>query len=159
MQRFATSADSHFVVAAVDKRVLAWDIDDVLPRRGLDERPASVALAGADHVVVATGRDTRWLERRGPQRPFTSQVVDATPAFVELATSPSGDRAVVGDLAHRGRVVAPGRATVELGTACGSTTRASSTARDCSPAAATAPSTSTTPIAAATPSSRIAAPA
>jgi hypothetical protein len=114
VQRFASAASSHYVVAAVANHVLAWNVDDVLPRRVLDDRPAAIALAGADHAVVATGHDTEWLDLAGSAAPA---VVDDAPAFVELAASPAGDRAVVADVAHHARLVAPGRAAAVLGTA------------------------------------------
>jgi hypothetical protein len=113
IQRFATAPSSRFVVAAATNHVLAWNVDDVLPRRALDDRPAAIALAGADHAVVATGHDTEWLDLAGSG---AAAVVDDAPAFVELAASPAGDRAVVADVAHHARLVAPGKAAVALGT-------------------------------------------
>jgi hypothetical protein len=79
----------------------------------LAERPAAVLLAGADRAVIATGRDTRWLDLTTGK----ATTVDDASAFVELAASPAGDAAVVTDVAHRGRVVGPGRAAVALGDA------------------------------------------
>jgi len=105
------SPRSPFVVAAIEDRLLVWNLDDVQPRE-LARQVASAHFAGKGHVIVTSidGPDQRIELATG-----TAETLEQSTALTKVAYSAAGDAAVIVDVAHQARLLVPGKPAVELG--------------------------------------------
>ena len=106
----AVSPRSPYIIGAIDDRLLVWNLDEIEPRQ-LAQRPATARLVGSD-AVIATFVDgpAQWIDLLTG----TSRALPTWPAITSSADAPGGQLAVVVDLAHRAKLVAPGKDPEEL---------------------------------------------
>ncbi len=110
LSMITASPHSPYVLGAIDDRLLVWNLDEIQPRQVAD-RPATATLVGSD-AVIATFLDgpAMWIDLVGG----TTHPLPAWPAITSSADAPGGGLAVVVDLAHHAKLVAPDKAPVEL---------------------------------------------
>jgi hypothetical protein len=94
----AASPTSRFVLAGSDEVVLAWDLDQVLPRRIALPGAVTGSARGPEQVVAATGdRDATWFDIKTGA---LTELALASP-FDAAAFAPDGERLVIVDKARR----------------------------------------------------------
>ncbi len=106
------SSRSSFVVGTTDGKVLVWELDAMLPRVVGDEGTVAAAFVTGDRVVATyVGSPAQWIDLK------TNKVSELGPiaGISQLVPAPDGDRAVVIDGTHHGRIVAPAGEPVDLG--------------------------------------------
>ncbi len=110
LSTIAASPHSPYVLGAIDDRLLVWNLDEIQPAQVAD-RPATATLVGSD-AVIATFLDApaTWIDLANG----SSHPLPAWPAITTSADAPGGQLAVVVDLAHHAKLVAPAAAPIEL---------------------------------------------
>jgi len=94
----ATSAAGPWIVAAADGRLLTWSLDAIEPRLVTSRSPSSARFLTADHLIVTYfDEPAEWIDLRKN----TTLQLGVLGAIERVASSPSGDEAVVIDSAHR----------------------------------------------------------
>jgi serine/threonine protein kinase len=107
------SPRSPYVIGSIDDRVLVWNLDDIQPRRVLDQPPSPVFLLGGRSLIAGFLEDeTAWLDLvTGKATPLG----DLVPS--KVFASPSGQLACAIDAQGAARLVtATGSATPLPGT-------------------------------------------
>lgn len=110
--KLAASPRSGYVVAAADNRVLAWDLDQIVPKQLGDHAITGAQLVTGDQLLITNAdAPAQWLDlATGKETPLVE-----TTGITQLAPSPDGHRAAVIDSYHHGRILAPVGEPIDLG--------------------------------------------
>jgi hypothetical protein len=99
----AAHPSSPYVVAAIEGRLLLWNLDEIEPRSLLPTGPSFMQLVDANHAIVTIGdHDIRWIDlATGKITPL------AEGALRSIAGSPAGDLACAIDADRSATLLGP----------------------------------------------------
>ncbi|HUJ60061.1 MAG TPA: hypothetical protein VLX92_16260, partial [Kofleriaceae bacterium] len=103
ISRIETSPRSPWVVAAADGRLLAWNLDALVPRRFDEPTLSGARFVSGDQLIEAfADQPAQWLDlRTGAQKPIGVAPV----GIYAVVGAPDGMHALLIDGTHRGRLV------------------------------------------------------
>ncbi|HEY1559159.1 MAG TPA: protein kinase [Kofleriaceae bacterium] len=108
VDRLATSPRSPWLVAAVDGRLLVWNLDAIQPRRLGRATTSAAAFASGDALVLTdSDQPAQWIDLRDGSSHELGQVREGLRALVP---APDGASALLVDVSHHAQLVAPGAA-------------------------------------------------
>jgi hypothetical protein len=106
------SPHSPYVIAAIENRLLVWNLDEIQPRRLADRPPARALFAGSERVIVggSAARPAQAIELATG----AAQPIGDWQGLRSVAASDDGRFAAVVDSDRRVHLVRPGRAAEDL---------------------------------------------
>jgi hypothetical protein len=103
------SPRSPYLIESFAGRLLIWNLDDLQPRAITASVPAFTGFAGNDRVLASyLGAPAHWIDLGGAT-PIDTATESLGPISA-LAASTDGSHAVIVDVAHHARLMAPGAA-------------------------------------------------
>ncbi len=113
LARVEASSTGPYVVGATDNRLLVWNLDDVLARHVGDPSPNGAMFVTGDQLIVTyVDMPAEWIDLRTDKHSPLGMVAGG---ISELVPAPDGQRAIVIDGTHHGRLFAPVGEPVDLG--------------------------------------------